>query len=315
MLSVAMLYDSRKNITMQQLETLFYLVEERTFSGAARRMYLSQPALTKQVKNLEEVLGSQVINRNSRGLTLTAPGKILYDYAKRILKLREEAREKIDQLGKDEAGEIHIGASTIPATYILPPILSAFRKRYPRIRSHVQNADSAEVIENILGNEGEIGVVGKNPLNQRLYAEPLWQDRLILVAASGHPWQGRKDVGLGEVQREPFITRERGSATREIIEQALKEKGVSSLDRLNISCELGSSEAVKEAVIAGLGVSIISIHAVTRELAAGVVIEIPIVELEFKRSIYLIHRKGFKLSPQHKLFLDYLRSYQLSAGR
>lgn len=300
---------------MQQLETLFYLMEERTFSGAARRMYLSQPALTKQVQNIEEVLGLQVINRGSRGLTLTDPGKVLYEYAKRILKLRDEVREKIGQLGQGEAGEIYIGASTIPATYILPAILSAFRGRYPMIRSHVQNADSEEVIENILGNQREIGLVGKNPLNQRLYAEPLWQDRLILVAAAGHHWQEREEVGLREVLREPFIIRESGSATREIIEQALREQGVPSLDRLNISCEIGSSEAVKEAVIAGLGVSIISFHAVARELAAGVLFEAPIALPEIKRSIYLIHRKGLKLSPHHKLFLDHLRSYQPSAGR
>lgn len=304
-------YDGRKNITFQQLETIFYLMEDQSFSGAARRMYLSQPALTKQVKNLEQVLGQQILIRHGRGISLTDEGKILYAYAKKILKLRDEAREKVAQLGNDSPGEIHIGASTIPATYILPRILGEFRKIHPRITSHVKSGDSAEVIDNVVSGQGDIGIVGKDPASSRLYAEPLWRDRLVIIVPAGHPWQGRTDLTPEEFLQEPFIIRERGSATREIFEQVIKERDVLSLNRLNVSCEIGSSEAVKEAVIAGLGISIISLHAVVRELASGILARAAMENFEIVRSIFLIYRKHLGLLPHQKLFIDHLRSCRL----
>ncbi|MCX5835222.1 MAG: selenium metabolism-associated LysR family transcriptional regulator [Deltaproteobacteria bacterium] len=303
--------DDFKGITLQQMEALIYVVEERTFSGAARKMFLTQPSLTKHIKNVEELLGVKILNRRSRDITLTPEGKILYDYAKRILRLREEATEKIQRVREDEAGNIFICASTIPATYILPRVLSDFRKAHPDIRFYLQNADSEEVIEMITGNRGEVGFIGKDPRSSRLHAEALWKDRLVLAVPAGHPLAKKGSVTLAELCREPFIIRERGSATREIFENYLRDQKKLTLASFNIISEVGSSEAVKEAVLAGLGVSVISVHAISREIDRGLITEVPIKGCRIERYFYLIYRRQFALMHHHKLFLDFVKNHRL----
>ena len=300
-----------KGITLQQMEALISIIEERTFSGAARKMSLTQPSLTKHIKNVEGLLGARILNRQSRGITLTPEGKILYDYAKRILKLREEAKEKIQRVRENETGNIFISASTIPATYILPRVLSDFRKARPDIRFYMQNADSDEVIEMITGNRGEVGFVGKDPRSSRLHAEALWKDRLVLAVPSNHPFVKKGSVTLSELSREPFIVRERGSATREVFEGCLRDQMKLTLASFNIISEVGSSEAVKEAVIAGLGVSVISMHAVAREIDGGLIVEVPLKGCRIERYFYVIYRRQFALMHHHKLFLDFIKNYRL----
>ena len=300
-----------KGITLQQMEALISIIEERTFSGAARKMSLTQPSLTKHIKNVEGILGARILNRQSRGITLTPEGKILYDYAKRILKLREEAKEKIQRVRENETGNIFISASTIPANYILPRVLSDFRKARPDIRFYMQNADSDEVIEMITGNRGEVGFVGKDPRSSRLHAEALWKDRLVLAVPSNHPFVKEGSVTLSELSREPFIVRERGSATREVFEGCLRDQMKLTLASFNIISEVGSSEAVKEAVIAGLGVSVISMHAVAREIDGGLIVEVPLKGCRIERYFYLIYRRQFALMHHHKLFLDFIKTYRL----
>jgi len=300
-----------KGITLQQMEALISIIEERTFSGAARKMSLTQPSLTKHIKNVEGILGARILNRQSRGITLTPEGKILYDYAKRILKLREEAKEKIQRVRENETGNIFISASTIPANYILPRVLSDFRKARPDIRFYMQNADSDEVIEMITGNRGEVGFVGKDPRSSRLHAEALWKDRLVLAVPSNHPFVKEGSVTLSELSREPFIVRERGSATREVFEGCLRDQKKLTLASFNIISEVGSSEAVKEAVIAGLGVSVISMHAVAREIDGGLIVEVPLKGCRIERYFYVIYRRQFALMHHHKLFLDFIKNYRL----
>ena len=306
-----MSYDAFRNITIQQMESLIQLVAEGSFSRAAKKLFLTQPALTKHIKNMENSLGIRVVSRGDGGVSLTPEGKILYDYARRIIKLRDEAKEKILQVLENESGNIYIGASTIPATYILPYVLSDFKKVYPAIRANVQAADSEETVEIILNNQAEISFVGKEPLHRKLHVEPLWEDRLILVVPGGHRWTGKGPVTLDELSREPFILREKGSATREVLETYLKENTGMNLAQFNIVGGMGSSEAVKEAIIAGLGVSALSIHAVGRELRQGVVVEVPIEGFRVERRFYLIHRRQFHLMRHHRLFLDFVRGYKL----
>ena len=145
-----MMAEGFQNMTMQQLEALIHLVEERSFSRAAKKMHLTQPSLTKHIRNVEEILGAKIVNRSSRGIALTPEGRVLYDYARRIVKLREEARDRVLRLREEEAGDIRIAASTIPATYILPYAIGGFRKKHPRIRTTVRTADSGDVIETVL---------------------------------------------------------------------------------------------------------------------------------------------------------------------
>jgi len=299
-----MFYDRFRNITLQQMEALARLVEERSFSQAARKMCLTQPSLTKHIKNLEDVIGAAVVIRKNTGISLTPEGKILYDYARRVFKLIGEAREKIVRAQEDQSGSIFISASTIPATYILPYVLNTFHKQYRDIRCYVQTNDSDATVDMILDNQAEIGFIGKPVSNRKLHAEAVWKDRLILIVPEGHRWRKKSSVTIDELSREPFIVRERGSATRSIFEEQLQRNMGRGLSRFNVICELGSSEAVKEAVIAGLGVSVLSSRAVGREMAEGLLFERPVQNCTIERNFYLIYKTQLTLMRHHTLFLD-----------
>lgn len=307
---MGMMAQGFQNMTMQQFEALIHLVGERSFSRAAKRMHLTQPSLTKHIRNVEEALGAKVVNRASRSLALTPEGRILYDYARRIIKLRDEARERVIRLREEEGGDIRIAASTIPATYILPYAIGGFRKKHSRIRTTVRAADSGDVIETVLGNGAEIGFVGKKPSGGKLIVEELWNDRLVLAVPFGHPWAKRRSVGVAEIAEAPFVIREKGSGTRESVEECLRETAGSGLPHLNIAAEMGSSEAVKESVIAGLGISVISVHAIRRELKSGILSALAIEGCPIERSFYLIYRRQFDLMTHHKIFIEYIRAYR-----
>ncbi|MBW2648260.1 MAG: LysR family transcriptional regulator [Deltaproteobacteria bacterium] len=212
-----------KNITIQQMRSLVCLAEERSFSRAARKMYLTQPSLTKHIKNLEEETGVQLVDRKSREMSLTPEGRILCESAKRVFALIDDTGEKIASMKENESGSIRIAASTIPATYILPHSLSRFRDRHKDIHCHVRTNDSDLTLDMIFNDEAEIGFIGREIAGRKLREEPLWRDRLVLVVPASHKWSGREKVSLDEVSIEPFVSRERGSATRKVLEEYLRK--------------------------------------------------------------------------------------------
>lgn len=307
-------YNQFRHITMQQLDALVCLVEERSFSAAARKMLLSQPSLSKHIKNLEIFVNSSLIDRTRNGISLTNEGAILYGYAKKILKLRDDARNKIVSLKDSAMGHVFIGASTIPSTYILPRVLAGIRREYPDIQVHILSSDSDDILETVLSGQVEIGFIGKATADKRLSCEPIWHDELILVAKKGNPLGDQKTVTIDDIAHERFILREKGSATRSILEEYLKAHNLPGMNRFSIACEMGSSEAVKEGVISGLGVSILSVHAVRRELEQGILSRIPIQGHSIKRSFSIIYRKQFSLRPHHLSFIRYAKSFAIDAA-
>lgn len=303
-----------KNITLQQMESLLCLIQEGSFSRAAQKMLLTQPALTKNIKNIEDALGAKVVNRSKAGISLTPTGNILYSYTRRILKLRNEANEKILKLSDNAGGDIYIGASTIPGTYILPRVLGVLKKEHPAICVHVQTADSVEAINMVLDKQVEIGFIGKKPFNNKLIAEKLGRDRLVLAVGPNHPWRKKKSVTLPELMAESFIIREKGSATREALEQCLRESYSINLSQFNICGELSSSEAIKEAILAGFGISVVSIRAIERELAQGLLFEVDLSGCKLERDFYLIYLRQWEMTPVHKLFIDFIKSVYSSSA-
>ncbi|MFO7666246.1 MAG: selenium metabolism-associated LysR family transcriptional regulator [Desulfobacterales bacterium] len=311
-----MSYDGFKNITIQQLEVLIHLVAERSFSRAARRMFLTQPSLTKHIKNLEDAVGVKVINRQNRGITLTFQGRLLYDYAHKVLSLREGVKDKILKSMEKDSGTIDVIASTIPANYILPKILGDFNKKYPKIKVYIKTVNSEEALDMVINRHAELGFIGKKPLTKKINAEPIWKDRLVIAVSGKHKWSQKIFITANELTEEPFVTREKGSGTREILENYLKENAGPDF-RLNIIAELGSSEAIKEAIIAGLGISFISIHAISRELEQKLLVEIPVSGWVVERDFHVIYTKQHKLMPHQEIFLNFCKtaSVQLSVIR
>jgi len=300
-----------KYVTLQQMEALVRLVEERSFSRAALKMNLTQPSLTKHIRNLEELLNARVVNRKNRDITLTTEGRLVYDCARKLFKIIDETDEKVLRSRESESGDIYIGASSIPATYILPRVLTGFTGRHRDIRCYVRTGDSDDAITRVLDDDVEIGFIGKQAGSKKLHSQPLWRDRIVLSVPPSHPWSGRRGVSLDEVFQEPFIIRERGSATRLIMEEYLAGQKDRSRDEMNIVCELGSSEAVKEAIIAGLGISFISVHAVKRELEQGMLCEVPVRGCAIERDIHVIHKRCFPFMKHHRLFMDFIEHYRM----
>ena len=307
-------YNNFKNITIQQLQSLVNVVGERSFSRAAKKMRLSQPSLTKHIQHLEDIVGARVMVRKQTGISLTPEGKIVYESAKRIFRIIDETGEKIARMHENESGNLYITASTIPATYILPHLIQAFKASYPEINCFVKTRDSEETIAMILDDEAEIGFIGRPIEHRKLYTERLWKDKMILAVPQKHKWAGRKSVSLDEVSGEPFVIRECGSATRATLEKYLHEKKKRDLSTFNIIGEMGSSEAVKEAVIAGLGISIISIHAVKREIESCLLIEMPVRNCRIERDFYVIYKKQLNLMKHHRLFFDFLKTFEISVN-
>ncbi|MBM4272023.1 MAG: LysR family transcriptional regulator [Deltaproteobacteria bacterium] len=302
-----MSYDSFKDITIQQMEMLIALIESGSFTRAAGKLFLTQPTLTKQIRNLEESVGARLVNRGGTGISLTPEGQIFYTYAKRVVRLREDTREKLGRLRENESGHIYISASTIPATYILPRLLGRLKTLYPDICVHIQMNDSEDTHQMVLNEHAGMGFIGKEVFDRKLITERLWKDSIVLVVPSHHPWAKTGDIPVESLTKEPFVLRERGSATRDAFEECLLKNFNMSLSSLNVVCEMGSSEAVKEAIMAGLGVSVLSIYAIEREMGKGNLAIVPIKGCAIERFFYLIYRKNFPLMNYHRRFLEVLR--------
>jgi DNA-binding transcriptional LysR family regulator len=299
--------DAFQDITIYQLEILIALVDAGSFTRAAGKLFLSQPSLTKQIQNLETSAGTRLVNRGSTGISLTPEGQILYDYAKRILRMREDAKERIGRIKEQESGHIYISASTIPATYIIPHMLSRLRQTHPEIHVHMQMHDSEETLQTVLADQAEMGFIGKEPIHKKLIAERLWKDHLALVVPINHPLAEHGSVAVEELAGVPFVVREKGSATRDIVEHCLQKHCDTGLSRFNVICEMGSSEAVKEAILSGLGVSILSLFAVNRELSRGLLKAVNVKDCPMERHFYIIYKKQFPFMKYHKKFLNFVK--------
>lgn len=296
------------NLSFQQLEVLIAVVEEGTFSRAARRMHLSQPSLTKHIQHLEELAGTTLLWRGRKGVSLTPEGRLVFDYARKVVRMREETAQRLSRMIEGNGVEIVVGASTVPAVYILPRLIYQFQRAHPHALVTVISSDSEGVIEMVEEGELTIGFVGYRPSSHRLVNEALWPDHLILVASSESPYSMVEKMDPSELCELPFVIREQGSGTWGIVEKWLKEKVRLDPKHLRVVACLSSSEAVKEAVLSGVGVSFLSRRAVERELRIGLLKEIPLIGVEIKRDFYLIYRRSQPFLRYQELFLQFVRN-------
>lgn len=292
---------------IRQLEIFAKIVELKSFSRAAESIYLTQPTVSGHMQALEAELGQRLLDRLGREVVPTKAGKVLYEYAKKMVAMRDEAEQALDQLMGRMKGEIVIGGSTIPGEYLLPSIIGRFRERYPEITIVLKIGDTADIINRVLIGECEIGMVGSMVEDNRLEYSEFVKDELVIIASSSYPAAGKKGITSSELTSVPFVMREKGSGSRMTIEKRLLEAGVDPY-RINIVAEMGSTEAVKQAVKAGLGVSIVSSVAVAEDLRHNSLKVIPFNGKRFLRNFYISTHRGRTMSPIGLAFLDFLKS-------
>ncbi|WP_228721502.1 selenium metabolism-associated LysR family transcriptional regulator [Desulfosediminicola ganghwensis] len=277
--------------------------QTRSFTKAAEMLHTSQPTVSEHIRNLEMHLDCRLFDRLGRSIMPTREAEILYPRALAILQDMQKLEEEIAMAGQTVSGELIIGASTIPGAYVLPSIASTFKETYPGISFEVRIDDSAKIVQAILANDLFLGIVGARIPARKITYLPFTQDELILVCSAKRDIPDK--IAPEYLLELPFIFREHGSGTRKNIENFLAEQKINT-DQLDIVAMLGSSTAVKEAVKADLGVSIISRHALQDELKAGTVREIEIHGLTMLRSFYIATASKRTLPHHYQAFLDSL---------
>ncbi len=289
-----------------QLHIFCRVVETRSFSKAAEGVRLSQPTGGGHIEDLEEHFGCPLIDRLNRRAFPTQAGELLYGYARRLLALRDEIETVMARYQGKSVGRLTVGGSTIPGGYLLPQIVGRFRKRRPGVTLALVVADTGEIIRRVLDGALELGVVGAAPRERQLVHEMLLADRLQLVVPGNHPWASRREVSLPLLQQEPFILREEGSGTRQAIEEALRRAG-SGIGDLRVVAEMGSTEAVRQGIREGIGVSILSELAVRDDVAAGRLAALRVAGLALTRHFHLIHHRRRHLAPLAVEFSAFLK--------
>jgi DNA-binding transcriptional LysR family regulator len=290
----------------RQLAAFCAVVERQSFSQAAARLGVTQPAVSLQVRALEKRLGRQLLDRSGRRVVPTEAGLRLYRGAQKLLALEDQLVEEV--AGEEEGtltGRLEIGASTGPAGSVLPVLLCEFQSRNPDLTVALSVFDTQTVVEMVAQRELELGVVGAVKRQRSVSFEPFFRDEVILVCPPGHRFAG-KTIELDELRAEPLIVMQDGAGVRQIIEGELRRAGTRLRD-LDVHLELGLQESVKSAVEAGYGVTFISRSAVEAELAAGTLAAARVIGLEPAREISLVRAAGRAASRAAEAFIAFAR--------
>ncbi len=275
----------------RQLAAFCAVVERRSFSQAAERLGVTQPAVSLQVRALEKRLGTQLLDRSGRRVEPTEAGWRLYRGAQRMLALEDQLVADVAASGKGElAGDLVLGASTGPAAVAVPVVLGEFQRLNPDVHVYLTVSDTHSVVERVAARELELGIVGAARRHRGVRFEPFFSDEVILVCPPGHVFAGRT-VRIDELRDEALILMQQGAGVRQIVEDALRKQGVRLRD-LDVRLELGLQESVRRAVEAGYGVTFISRTAVESDLDAGRLAEARVEGLEATREISLASATG-----------------------
>ena len=286
---------------MRHLETFVKIAELNSFTKAAEELYITQPTVSKQIVDLEGYFGVRLIDRTKRQVILTRAGEILYKYGKDFMALRKETIDALEAFKGLKKGTVIVGASTIPGIYILPQVLNTFREQYNGIRIKLIVSDSKDIMEKMEQGFIDVGFVGSRDTTKKLEFRKLIEDTIVFIAPRGYP----TSIDIEGLKKYPFIMREQGSGTRNFFHLALKKIGINSLTDLQVVAELTDTEAIKEAVKSGMGISCISKMAVNVDISQGHVTTVRVEGMDdLRRSFYVISRKGRSLLPQVKALIE-----------
>jgi len=289
----------------RQLAAFCEVVDRKSFSQAAERLGVTQPAVSLQIRSLEKRLGTKLLDRSGRRVAPTESGQRLYRAAQRMLAVEGQLLDEL--AGEDGAlrGELTLGASTGPGGTVVPVLLGEFQREHPELTVALSISDTNRVIEQVAERELELGIVGASPRHRGVVFEPFFRDEVILVVPPAHRFAG-KEMTLEQLREEPLILMQEGAGVRQVIEDELR-RGPVRLRDLDVRLELGLQESVKSAAAAGFGVTFISRSGVEAELAAGTLATARVKGLEPAREISLVRPAGRSPSRAAEAFVEFAR--------
>lgn len=259
----------------RRLQVFYTVAKVLSFTKAAETLHMTQPAVTFQVKQLEEFFNTRLFDRTHNKITLTDAGKIVYDYSEKILDHYEKMNSEVRELTGEVTGSLLIGASTTIAEYMLPSLLGAFKKQFEDVNIRLQVGNTDAIVAMVENNMIDLGVVEAPVFNKNLEVEVCRLDEMVLIVPNGHPLSNRDKISVEDVRKYRYISREEGSGSRSVIDNYIREQGLSYSD-LNVVMELGSPEAVKMAVESDVGVAIVSRTTISKELKLGTLKALPL---------------------------------------
>jgi len=294
----------------RQLETFVEVAKLKSFSKAAEKLYITQPTVTNHIQNLEKELGTLLINRLGKTITLTHAGNILYNYAVNILNTCDKAKFDLATYKGKIQGHIQIYSSSVPRNYLLPKIISSFLKFYPDVTFTIGDGDSKNVVSSILDGETDFGILGAKYSSNSLKYINLMDDELLLITPNNDkfPYENYSFIDKEVLFKVRFIIREDGSGTRALVEDVLQKSNI-PLDKINIIGIIEDSNTIKELVSLGVGVSFFSKRAIKSDLELGRFKAFYIKDLKFIREFYFAYHKNRQLSPLNEKFRDFMLNY------
>lgn len=295
----------------QHLLVFKEVAETRNITLAAKKLHMSQPSISLQIQNLENQYGARFFDRTNKGVTLTKEGKIFYAHVRSVLDILSNAKEQISALAKDQRGLIYLGATLTIGEYILPNILAFLYKNHPDVDFKVKIANTESISQDVLEKKIHIGLIeGPVAHHKDLNVESFWEDELVVVIPNFHPLASRKSITLAELPHERLVTREDGSGTRKVMEMALKERGLDP-EELNITMELGSTQAIKQLVSAGLGITIISSLTISREVDQKIFKTLKIQDAPIYRPLNILTNARTTQTKDERILINLLHDHRL----
>lgn len=287
-------------MNFNQLRIFYYVVKHGSLSAAAEALYITQPAVSKQIQQLQMTYGIKLLHRFGRKMVLTDAGNVLYNMAEEIFQLENQAEEVIRDFQQHKRGHIHIHTSESFGAYYLPSIIIPFSKRHPQIRVSVTILPTPQVVESTIRLDNDLGFISYPVDHKKLAIREVLEDRLILIASPTHPFAQRDAVEPRDLEGQSFVMHESESATRDIVDEFLKKHGLS----IFMTLELSNNEAIKKAVEQGIGLSLISERVAKEEIQRGTLKAIPLADLSLTRRFYMIHHKDKYLSQPLQILVD-----------
>jgi LysR family transcriptional regulator, transcriptional activator of the cysJI operon len=291
----------------RRLQVFYTVAKLLSFTKAADALHMTQPAVTFQIRQLEDHFNTRLFDRTHNRVSLTEAGQVAYQFSERIFELYAEMENAVKELTGDVSGALTVGASTTIAEYMLPSLLGTFKAKHPDVNLRLKVSNTEGIVSMVENNVIDLGVVEAPVANKNLLVEVCQEDELVLVVPADHPLAQREAVSATELVGYPFICREEGSGTREVVTEYLNAQGIDRTD-LNECLELGSSESIKGAVEAGMGVSILSRATLGKELELGMLAAVPLSPPLTRPFSFVRQRQKFRLRAMEEL-LEFARGY------